>query len=438
MKVPKRIAKALIDSLNAGVVPRIGLENVLVGRSAEIHALLNDVETVKGGGASFRIIVGKYGSGKSFMLQIMRNYAMDRGFVIVDADLSPERRFAGSGGQGLATYKELIRNMSTKTKSEGGALQLVIEKWISKIKSEVFQESGLEESNPMFCRKVELKIAETIQEIDELVHGFEFGQNIRTYWKAYNDGDEYKKQLVIKWLRGEYATKTDARQALNIRVIIDDSSWYDYLKVMALFIVKAGFQGLMVMIDEMVNIYKISNQVARDNNYEKLLTMFNDTMQGKAKYIGFIFGGTPQSITDNRRGVYSYEALQSRLVSGKYIIEGYKDFLSPIINLDALTPEEIVVLTEKLQEIHEAYLGYESRITQDERIIFVKSELSRVGARSKVTPREIIRDFIEVLNITMQMPDTNVPDIIGKPGFEFSSNEVSDEVIHEAFEEFKL
>ncbi|MBK8637869.1 MAG: ATP-binding protein [Chromatiaceae bacterium] len=438
MKVPKRIAKALIDSLKAGVVPRIGLENVLVGRSAEINALLDDIETVKEGGASFRFIVGNYGSGKSFMLQIMKNYAMDKGFVIVDADMSPERRLAGTGGQGVATYKELIRNMSTKTKSEGGALQLVIEKWISKIKMEVFRESGLEECDPLFNKKVEYKITETIQEIDELVHGFEFGQNIRTYWKAYNDGDEYKMQLVVKWLRGEYTTKTEAREELGVRVIIDDSSWYDYLKVMALFIVKAGFGGLMVMIDETVNLYKISHAVSRNNNYEKLLTIFNDTMQGKAKYIGFILGGTPQSITDSRRGVYSYEALQSRLVSGKYVVEGYKDFLSPIINLAALTPEELVVLTEKLKEIHEAYLGYESRITQDDRIYFIKCELSRVGAQSKVTPREIIRDYIEVLNITMQIPDTSIADIIGKPDFVFSTNEVTEEVIHETYEEFKL
>jgi hypothetical protein len=438
LKVPKRIAKALIDSLKAGVVPRIGLENVLVGRSAEINALLDDIETVKEGGASFRFIVGNYGSGKSFMLQIMKNYAMDKGFVIVDADMSPERRLAGTGGQGVATYKELIRNMSTKTKSEGGALQLVIEKWISKIKMEVFREFGLEECDPFFKKKVEYKITETIQEIDELVHGFEFGQIIRTYWKAYNDGDEEKKQLVMKWLRGEYTMKTEAREELAVRVIIDDSSWYDYLKVMALFIVKAGFGGLMVMIDETVNLYKISHAVSRNNNYEKLLTIFNDTMQGKAKYIGFILGGTPQSITDIRRGVYSYEALQSRLVSGKYVVEGYKDFLSPIINLDALTPEEIVVLTDKLKEIHEAYLGYKSRITQDDRIYFIKCELSRVGAQSKVTPREIIRDFIEVLNITMQMPDTSIADIIGKPDFVFSTNEVTEEVIHETYEEFKL
>lgn len=438
MKISKRVAKAIIDSLKAGVVPRIGLENVLVGRTSEIEALLHDVETIQEGGASFRLIAGKYGSGKSFLLQIMRNYAMDRGFVVVDADLSPERRLSGSNGQGLATYKELMRNMSTKTKSEGGALQLIIEKWLSNLKTDIFQETHIDEKSPQFNMLVEKKIAETIQEIDELVHGFEFGQVIRFYWNSYVDGNEEGKQLVLKWLRGEYANRTESKRELGVQVIVDDSSWYDYLKVIALFVVKAGYKGLTVIIDETVNLYKISNTISRTNNYEKLLTIFNDAMQGKAKYIGFILGGTPQSITDTRRGLYSYEALQSRLVSGKFSIAGYIDFTSPVIYLDPLTPEELIVLGERLVEIHEVYYAYNSTVSLEDRILFVKSELSRVGAEQKITPREIIRDFIEVLNITKQMPDTKTGTIIDAPSFEFSTSEVTDEIIHKEFEEFEL
>lgn len=438
MKLPKRIAKVLIDSLKAGVVPRVGLENVLVGRHYEIDALLHDIDTIKDGGASFRIVSGKYGSGKSFMLQTMRNFCMDRGFVVLDCDLSPERRLAGGAGQGLATYKELMSNMSTKTKPDGGALQLIIEKWLSNIKIDVFKETGIDDTSFEFNVLVEKRITESIQEIDELVHGFEFGRIIRYYWNAYINSDYEGKQKVLKWLRGEYANKTEAKKELDIQVIIDDATWYDYLKVMAIFVVKAGYTGLMVLIDETVNLYKISNTISRTNNYEKLLTIFNDTMQGKAKYIGFILGATPQSITDRRRGLYSYEALESRLVSGKFKVEGFKDFTSPVIHLDALTPEELTVLTEKLVEIHEIYHNYDSKITLNDRILFITTELSRVGAEDKVTPREIIRDFIEILNITKQMPGINLESIIGDKQFNFSSNKVSEEMIHLELGEFEI
>ena len=438
MKLPKRIAKVLIDSLKAGVVPRVGLENVLVGRHYEIDALLHDIDTIKDGGASFRIVSGKYGSGKSFMLQTMRNFCMDRGFVVLDCDLSPERRLAGGAGQGLATYKELMSNMSTKTKPDGGALQLIIEKWLSNIKIDVFKETGIDDTSSEFNVLVEKRITESIQEIDELVHGFEFGRIIRYYWNAYINSDDEGKQKVLKWLRGEYANKTEAKKELDIQVIIDDATWYDYLKVMAIFVVKAGYTGLMVLIDETVNLYKISNTISRTNNYEKLLTIFNDTMQGKTKYIGFILGATPQSITDRRRGLYSYEALESRLVSGKFKVEGFKDFTSPVIHLDALTPEELTVLTEKLVEIHEIYHNYDSKITLNDRILFITTELSRVGAEDKVTPREIIRDFIEILNITKQMPGINLESIIGDKQFNFSSNKVSEEMIHLELGEFEI
>ena len=137
--VPKRMAATIINALKGGVVPRVGLEYITVGRAEEIDAILRDIELIEAGGATFRFIVGKYGSGKSFLLQTIRNYATGRGFAVMDADLSPERRFAGTKGQGLATYKELVRNLSVKAKPDGGALPLILEKWISGIKAQTAQ-----------------------------------------------------------------------------------------------------------------------------------------------------------------------------------------------------------------------------------------------------------------------------------------------------------
>lgn len=410
--IPKRIASAVINSLKGGVVPRIGLPYITVGRETEIDALLHDVDIIEDGGASFRFIVGKYGSGKSFLLQTIRAHVMDRGFVVVDADLSPERRLQGTKGQGLATYKELIRNMSTKTRPDGGALTLILDRWISSVQTETAAETGLATDSPEFVKAVERKIFEVISALNEMVHGFDFAKLLTVYFRSYASGDDESKAKVVKWFRGEYNTKTEAKNELGVNIIITDDDWYEYIKLFAAFLKRAGYGGLLVLIDELVNIYKIPNAITRQYNYEKILTMYNDTLQGKAKHLGIIMGGTPQCIEDTRRGVYSYEALRSRLAEGRFGREGVKDMLAPVIHLTPLTNEEMLVLTEKLADIHAGLFGYQRVITQEDLVSFIRLEFSRIGSGSHITPREVIRDFIELLDIVYQNPQINVSEFI--------------------------
>ena len=440
MKIPKRIAQALINSLKGGVVPRVGLSYIAVGRKAEIDALLHDVDIIADGGASFRFIVGKYGSGKSFLLQTIRNYVMAKNFVVVDADLSPERRLQGTRGQGLATYKELIRNMSTKTKPEGGALSLILDRWISNVQQEVMVSSGLGISDPGLPPLVEKRISAVVYSLSEMVHGFDFARLLTLYYQAYVQGDDGTKAKVLKWFRGEYATKTEARQELGVNIIIADDDWYEYLKLFAAFLKQAGYAGMLILIDELVNIYKIPNSITRQYNYEKILTMYNDTLQGKAQYLGIIMGGTPQCIEDTRRGVYSYEALRSRLAEGRFGREDVKDMLAPVIRLSPLTYEEMTVLVEKLADIHAGLFEYEQRITEEEMIAFIKIEYGRIGADTNITPREVIRDFIELLNIIYQNPQKSVAELMQFENFAFAKPQVGagDDTIPEEFAEFEL
>jgi len=436
MTVPKRIASNLINALKGGVVPRTGLGYIAVGRTAEINALLHDVEITEQGGAFFRFIVGRYGSGKSFLLQTVRQHVMDRGFVTAVADLSPERRLMGSKGQGLATYRELMRNLSVKTKPDGGALSLILEKWITSVRNEVIEE-GTAPSDIFFDTAVEKKIYVKISELQDMVHGFDFAKVINAYHKAYSMGEEEKTACVIKWLRGEYATKTEAKNDLGVNVIITDENWYDYIKILTAFFVKAGYKGFVLMIDELVNIMKIPHSVTRQYNYEKILMMYNDVLQGKATHLGIIMGGTPQCIEDPRRGVFSYEALRSRLERGRFATDDVHDLLAPIIKLQPLSYEELTVLTEKLSEIHAGLYDYESRVTLEDRIYFIKAEFGRVGADVNITPREMIRDFIELLNMAMQNPDKTLPQLMGEESFSFAESEEEKADIS-GFEDFEL
>ena len=427
-KVPRRIAQTVLNSLKGGVVPRVGLPYITVGRKSEIEALLHDVDILEEGGASFRFIVGRYGSGKSFLIQTIRNYVMDRGFIVADADLSPERRLQGTRGQGLATYRELISNLSTKTKPEGGALTLVLDRWISGVQSQALQETGLEPGSPALTQAVDQKIVAVTSAVSELVHGFEFAKLLSLYYHAYVEGEEEKKQQVARWFRGEYATKREAKEELGVNILITDDNWYEYLKLFAVFFRLAGYAGMMIFIDELVNLYKIPNAITRQYNYEKLLTMYNDTLQGKARYLGIVMGATPQAIEDKRRGVYSYEALRSRLAEGKFSRPGARDLLAPVIRLEPLTPEEMLVLCEKLCAMHAGLYGYQRSLSTQELADFIKLEYGRIGADQNITPREVIRDFFELLDLLYQNPSLTLGELMESEVFTYAKSQaVSDE-----------
>jgi len=355
---------------------------------------------------------------------------------VLDCDLSPERRFCGAKGQGLATYKELVRNMSVRTRPEGGALPLVLEKWLSSVQAEVVAEGAAPE-DPGFERAVQAKIYAVIQTLEDMVNGFDFGRAIARYWASARVNDDEGKSKVLRWFRGEYATKTEAKQALGINLIVTDDNWYDFLKLYAAFLVRAGYAGMLLMIDELVNIYRIPHRVTRQYNYEKILSMYNDTLQGRARHIGILMCATPQCLEDADRGIYSYDALRSRLTEGRFSVPGARDLLAPVIRLEPLSYEEMMVLTEKLAALHAGLFGYECDVTQEEYLAFLKAEYERIGAGTHITPREVIRDFVELLNLCWQNPGRRIGDILREGGFDFAQSQ-GEEGVSEEFAEFRL
>ena len=399
-----------MNSVAAGVTPRTGIEHLAVGRREEIDAIVTDLDNVGDGGAAFRVISGPFGSGKSFLLQLARNYALERNYVVMDADLSPERRLTGTQGQGLATYRELATNMATRTRPDGGALATILEKWISGIQSDVMREQGLSITDPAFAKAVESKIIEAVNAMEDLVHGFDFAQVIATYWRGHVEPDESKKAAALRWLRGEFATKTEARETLSgaVRVMIDDDTWYDYVKLLASFVTAIGHRGLVVIVDEAVNLYKISHTQARLANYEKLLAILNDCLQGKAQHLAILIGATPQMVEDTRRGLFSYDALRTRLQESRFAARaGLRDVSGTVIKLEPLSFEEIFVLLQRLRYLHAAFHGYPERVTDEQLKGFMEETLHRLGADRFSTPRQIIRDFIAVLNLIQQNPEVN-------------------------------
>ncbi len=412
-KVPKRILSSLIASVSAGVVPRAGAPYMAIGRSDEISAILSDLERISEGEGAIRFVIGRYGSGKSFLIQLVRGYALEKDFITADADLSPERRLYGTNNTGIATYRELIKNMASKSSPDGGALSKLIAKWISTLRLQLL-EKGISENSPLFLTKLSAEASIALREVEDLIGGFDFTRIITEYYRAFMDGDDEKQSACLRWLRGEYSSKTEARQALGIPVscIINDDNWYDFIKLWAVLVRKMGYRGLVVFIDECVNLYKITNRISRENNYEKILSMFNDTLQGHAEGLAIIFAGTPQFLDDTRRGLFSYEALRSRLCDSKYDLNGVKNMNTPILRLTRLNDNELFALLKRMTDLFSQYHDWEPRITDEELASFLRESLSRVGGDSMITPREIIRDYMTVLNILLQNPDISFPAIL--------------------------
>jgi len=413
IKVPRRILAALISSLSAGVVPRSGTPYIAIGRDEEIRAMLGDLERISEGEGSVRFLIGRYGSGKSFLMQLIRGYALEKGFLTADADLSPERRLYGSGGNGLATYKELIRNMAAKASPDGAALQKLLAKWISSLQMKVM-EDGIVENDAAFAASVDKEILSVVREIEFSVGGFDFARIISAYYRAYISGDDEKQSACLRWLRGEYSNKTEAKEMLGLAVstVIDDDNWYDFIKLWAVLARRIGYRGFVVFIDECVNLYKITNRVSRENNYEKILSMFNDTLQGHAEGLAIVFGGTPQFLDDTRRGIFSYEALRSRLCDSKYEMAGVRNLNTPIIRLTRLGDNELFALLKRLTDLFGEYYGQVPRITEQEIAAFLKHNTARAGADIMVTPREMIRDYMTVLNLLSQNETLSFEDIM--------------------------
>lgn len=386
-RIRPRDRDAILQSLAAGVVPRRGQQHIQVGRAEEIRALLRDVERIADGGSAVRLVIGEYGAGKTFFLNLVRSVALEKGLVTMHADLSPDRRLHATGGQARSLYSELARNTATRTAPEGGALAAVVERFVTSAR----QEADGKGADP------ETVIMERLRALSEMVGGYDFAAVIAAYWRGHQEGDDALKSAAIRWLRGEYTTKTDARNDLGVRTIIDDANVYDQLKLLALFCVQAGYTGLVVVLDEMVNLYKLTNTQARKQNYEQVLRIVNDCLQGSAAHLGFLMGGTPEFLMDTRRGLYSYEALQSRLAENAFAAGGLKDLTGPVVRLANLTPEELYVLLTKLRHVQG------SVALPDEALhAFMEHCHTRIGAAYFQTPRTSIRAFVQLLAILEQ------------------------------------
>ena len=417
--IKRRERDTVIQALRAGVVPRLGLQHIQVGRAREIAEMVRDMERIVEGGTAIRFVIGEYGSGKTFFLNLVRLVALEKGMVVLSADLAPDRRIHATGGQARSLFAELTRNASTRTKPDGGALASVVERFVTQAIREA--DSGKQTPDAV--------IRDKLGHLEELTGGYDFATVIANYWEGHETSDEELKSNSLRWLRAEFATRTDARKALGVRTIIDDASVYDHLKLMAEFVRQAGYGGLLVALDELVNLYKLTSSQARNANYEQILRILNDVLQGSATHLGFVLGGTPEFLMDTRRGLYSYEALQSRLAENSFARDGLVDLSGPVLRLSNLTPEDMFVL---LGNVRRVFFGDDETGVPDEALeAFMAHCSNRIGDAYFRTPRNTVTAFVSMLSVIEQNPGTAWQDLVGDIKVEHDRGEDLSDIIDE-------
>jgi len=409
-------ATSIINSLIGGVVPKIGIQHITVGRSEEITAFVSALEDVKNGHSMVKFWIGDFGSGKSFMLHLLNTVALKQKFVVANADFTPDNRLYSNDGKGVALYSAIIDNMAIQTKPEGGALPTLMEKWIEQIIIKTAEDNHVsltEIRSEKYLNLVQSNIMKTINEITD-VGGFDFGMVVMKYYEGFIKDDEQLRRNALKWLKGEYRTKTEAKQDLGVREVINDLNYYDMLKNFCKLFVSIGYSGFMINLDEAINLYKISTSVMREKNYEKIMTIYNDCFQGKVTNLFFNFAGTKEFLENERRGLFSYSALKSRLETNKYETAELRDFAQPVIRILPLDHNEIFVLLKKLKSVFDFNYKTEINFTDLDIQQFMEEIFNKPGASEFLTPREVIRDFLNILNIIRQNPNVDKSIIFGE------------------------
>ena len=399
----------IMQALRAGVVPRTGLQHIQVGRTRETEQMLRDLKRVQDGGAAIRFIIGDYGSGKTFFLNLVRQAALQQGMVTLSADITPDRRLHATEGQARALYAEMARNTATRARPLGGAMPSIVERFVTQALQEAQQRQA----------PTDQIIMERLSQLQELTGGYDFATVVGRYWQGYDQDREDLQADALRWFRAEFSTRTDARRALGVRTIIDDANVYDMLKLLAIFVVQAGYTGLLVTLDEMVNIYKLPSPQARQSNYEQLLRILNDTLQGSAQNLGFMLGGTPEFLLDTRRGLYSYQALQSRLAENTFATNGAVDLSGPVLHLDNLSQEDLYVL---LNNIRAVAMPDPVALPDDALRAFMSHCASRVGNAYFRTPRNTVTAFVNMVSVLEQNPHLTWQSLVGTTAIEADDN----------------
>jgi hypothetical protein len=394
----------VLKSLRAGVVPADHIDLIQVGRGGEQATLAKDILHILKGGSSVRFVTGDYGSGKTFIGELTRQKGIKQGLVVAAAALSPDKRLQAKTGETRNLYSALVRSFSTKARPNGTALVNIVERFILT----TLREAHVNSLDPR------AHIAHRLRDFEELAGGFDFIKVVQCYWLGFENQDDELKSTALRWLRGEFINLSDARAALGVRSIIDYRNFFSGLKMLCQFVRMAGYPGLLICLDEMVALYELSHKQTRINNFNEILNIVNDCLQGQVQGMGFVFLGTPEFVYDEKKGLYSMPALKSRLALNRLATKGLTDVSGPVIELKPLQEVEMDELLHKLRHV-QAYGVAKDYLIDDMALWQFMLQCRAIhGQQYFLNPRLAIKTLLDLLAVIEQNPNVKVDELIAE------------------------
>ncbi|GBG94530.1 biotin carboxylase [Ligilactobacillus salitolerans] len=414
-RINPKEAASIISALEAGVVPQRGVRHLLVGRNEEVKEVLRILDDVAAGGSDLRFWVGDFGSGKSFMLRTIEAIALQKNYLVATVDMTPTRRFYATDGKAKALYTAIVNSIISQTAQNGNALDTVFSQWINQIAQAVASEAKISLPEALSKEAQSLmtnKILDITGSFAAAGLAFEMGQAIVKYYEGVLDNDRMLKAQALRWIRGEIETKTEAKRELGINRVITDDNWFDAIKNLSELFSRLGYAGLVINFDEAVNLYKLPRRQSRERNYERILNIYNECKSNEVQHLLVNFGATRKTVFDETRGLASYGALKGRLGAESSLDSELVNTNKTVLPLKPLTNEEIYTLLQRLTEIYNLHYRAQVELSLQEVQLYMEEQLNRPGADQFLTPRAVIKDYIEILDLIRQNPAIEVEKVI--------------------------
>jgi hypothetical protein len=397
--------KDVIDALRGGEAPERCTRYLPIGRKDEIDEFKRLLKDVERGKVATKFINAQFGMGKSILLKRMEAIAIENNFAVSYIDL-PKRAADLPFNKFEIVYTKIVQTLKSKS---GSSFKEIVDNWLLDLKNKAIAmlDNPLRSEDPVVIRLMK----ESLDPVREYSHSF--AVVLENYYMILKTGNDEGAGYALAWLKGDPNMPADKRKFIGVKGTITKEESFNFLKALAIFLKSIGYYGLVVLIDEAENIMNLTPRNSREGAYGNIKTLHAN--EHGLENIMFIFAGTSQLYYEGeQKGIWSYNALYERIKDALH--STYKNIKEPVIELEGLKREELMEVSEKIIEIHDLAYNWDPRQKMNPPVLeqILDYYESRAGlSGGKVIPRDFIRGFVSVLDVTQQNPEITEEEILG-------------------------
>lgn len=398
------ILREIIDSLRNGTVPAEGTENIAVGIDEELTEIQDQIERTREDKSAFKFIIGDYGSGKTFFSTSVREMAYDKKFVVSSVVISQEtplHKFE-------ELYRKIMEGMRTSENKKIPAFNFILEEWLLNIEDKVIEIEGLDpyEDSKKFQIEMNKRINEELMIVGSIAASF--ANAIRAFYKAKYEGDTVLAQGAVAWLKGDNV-RAELKSKLGVIGTITRENSFEFFRALLQMIKTAGYEGLMIILDEVETVQKLVRKDMRSAAYENLRFFIDESDRNSFPSCFFLYTGTTD-LMESEKGFKSLEPLYQRIKVEREKGDKFKNLRQPVMFLDGLNRDRLYEVACRVRNIHGQVYSWmpNDKLTDD----FIKRLINDMtlgfGGEINIGPRGFLRTLIDILDKS-QMYDDYIP-----------------------------